>query len=90
MRDRVRDRVREQPMPQSTPYVHRRPFVLAVLFGALLLSLLVAPPAAADDGPGPPAGWTARPAGAGAPGRMPGRTSTWRAPPGRCSRTGSR
>ncbi|MEU0763160.1 hypothetical protein ABZ351_26125 [Streptomyces microflavus] len=56
-------------MPQSTPYVHRRPFALAVLFGALLLSLLVAPPAAADDGPGSPAGWTARPAGGGSAGQ---------------------
>ncbi|MEV7877491.1 hypothetical protein [Streptomyces microflavus] len=55
-------------MPQSTPYVHRRPFALAVLFGALLLSLLVVPPAAADDGPGTPAGWTARPAGGGSAG----------------------
>ncbi|MFJ7058696.1 hypothetical protein ACIQVA_13325 [Streptomyces microflavus] len=74
-------------MPQSTPYVRRRPlappgpvapprplvpprlFALAVLFGALLLSLLVAPPAAADDGPGAPAGWTARPAGGGSTGQ---------------------
>ncbi|MEU3834811.1 COG1470 family protein [Streptomyces microflavus] len=56
-------------MPQSTPYVHRRPFALAVLFGALLLSLLVVPPAAADDGPGTPAGWTARPEGGGSAGQ---------------------
>lgn len=56
-------------MPQSTPYVHRRLFALAVLFGALLLSLLVAPPAAADDGSGSPAGWTARPAGGGSAGQ---------------------
>ncbi|MFF7257373.1 hypothetical protein [Streptomyces microflavus] len=56
-------------MPQSTPYVHRRPFALAVLFGALLLSLLVVAPAAADDGPGTPAGWTSRPAGGGSAGQ---------------------
>ncbi|MFI7233746.1 hypothetical protein [Streptomyces cyaneofuscatus] len=45
----------------STWYVH--------LLAALLLALLLAPPAAADDGPGAPAGWTARPVGGGSAGR---------------------
>ncbi|MFJ2108669.1 hypothetical protein ACIOHH_29215 [Streptomyces microflavus] len=57
------------PLVPPRPFAAPRPFVLAVLFGALLLSLLVAPPAAADDGPGPPAGWTARPAGGGSAGQ---------------------
>ncbi|WP_411082523.1 hypothetical protein [Streptomyces sp. cmx-18-6] len=48
-------------MLPSTPRVR--------LLVALLLALLVAPPAAAHDGPGAPAGWTARPAGGGSTGR---------------------
>ncbi|MFE2293450.1 hypothetical protein [Streptomyces sp. NPDC059452] len=59
-------------MPSSNPCVPRSPTALPCLLGllaALLLPLLVAPPAAADDGPGPPAGWTARPAGGGSSGR---------------------
>ncbi|MDT0489608.1 hypothetical protein RM717_03700 [Streptomyces griseus] len=54
------------------PYANRSPSALPCLLGllaALLLALLPAPPAAADDGPGPPAGWTLRPAGGGNTGR---------------------
>ncbi|MGW3830822.1 hypothetical protein [Streptomyces microflavus] len=57
------------PLVPPRPFAAPRLFTLAVLFGALLLSLLVAPPAAADDGPGSPAGWTARPAGGGSAGQ---------------------
>ncbi|MFE5997720.1 hypothetical protein ACFQ6C_12670 [Streptomyces sp. NPDC056454] len=52
-----------------TPYGHS-PSVLSVrLLAALLLVLLVVPEAAADDGPGAPAGWTVRPAGGGSGGQ---------------------
>lgn len=52
-------------MPRSTPY-ERLPSTWSVrLLAALVLVLLVAPPAAADGG----SGWTARPAGAGSGGR---------------------
>ncbi|SCE10298.1 hypothetical protein GA0115243_106445 [Streptomyces sp. ScaeMP-e83] len=63
--------------PPSTPYERaasipygRVPSTLYVrLLAALLLVLLVAPEAAADDGPGASAGWTVRPAGGGSGGR---------------------
>ncbi|MFD3741827.1 hypothetical protein [Streptomyces sp. NPDC058629] len=56
-------------MDPSTPYV-RLPWTLCLrLLAALLPALLLAPAAAADDGPGAPAGWTARPAGGGSAGR---------------------
>ncbi|MFD5986924.1 hypothetical protein [Streptomyces cyaneofuscatus] len=52
-------------MPRSIPY-ERPPSTWYVrLLAALVLVLLVAPPAAADEGPG----WTARPAGGGSGGR---------------------
>ncbi|MFC9028950.1 hypothetical protein [Streptomyces arboris] len=52
-------------MPRSTPYERLPSTPYVRLLVALVLVLLVAPPAAADEG----SGWTARPAGGGSAGR---------------------
>ncbi|MEU0158780.1 hypothetical protein ABZ154_08050 [Streptomyces sp. NPDC006261] len=56
-------------MPPPTRHVRLPSTLYLRLLAALLLALLLAPPAAADGGPGAPAGWTARPAGGGSTGR---------------------
>lgn len=88
-------------MSPPAPRLRRALPVLTTALAALLCALAPLPAAAdapatadgsADTAPAVgdgPADWTARPAGE-APTGTPGRTSIWRAPPARPSRTVSR